>query len=151
MSRGKGWFNHPNEHALASKGFKTKGNNINLEDYRPYYIHEDEKGRVNYGIDKDGIEARMEVGEDYAVIYHLFVPKDKRGQGIGSQLVKNLVDVAEDFEINTVFVSVGFETGRLDSFMESLGFERGTLGKDLRKSGHNTQKYHKVLGGSSRE
>lgn len=146
----RGWFNDHYAHSLVSKGYKVKGRNqerrLSVPPIRPIAL---ENGRI-YQVDKNGIEVRMktEYG-NYAHIYHLFIPKDKRQKGLGTKIINKLQSIAEQENSDILFVTIDSGSGAVESFMKNLGFERGHEGYELDRKKKNSHTYHKYLGGDN--
>lgn len=52
----------------------------------------------------------------------LYVEEDMRNQGIGKDLIKNVISLLKDMEIRTIYLAVGKHMGKAQEFYKYNGF-----------------------------
>ncbi|KXB07383.1 hypothetical protein AKJ51_01435 [candidate division MSBL1 archaeon SCGC-AAA382A20] len=145
----KGWFKDRYRHGLSALGIRTKLDSKGMSIYPTEYGDD----IVVYSMEDDGIEMRTECNfeKGYCHLYHLYVPKEKRGKGIGTAIIQEMEDIANSEGLEMMFISIGESDRNLESFMEELGYERGHLDYNLEKVSQGETivgKYYKPLKGN---
>ena len=82
-----------------------------------------------FDVQKDDSNAQATMGvpkdDGPADLFHLWVHPDKRGEGMGSEMITEAEETAKQHGADALNVVVGDESGDPEGFFESKGFERG--------------------------